>query len=73
MNETTPFFESLFFWIPFSFIVGTIFGFIVAAFLASSGQASRDEEWRELLAECEKEKVGKPNLVPITQGTSDRE
>ena len=77
MNETTPFFQS---WI-FDLILlfgGAFFGFIAAALLASSGQASRDEErWeyeakmKKAMSEVEKafDKIG----IPLHKGKPDRE
>jgi len=48
MNEITPFFQSWGFWLILGLFIGAIFGFLVAALCAVSGQASRDEErWEE--------------------------
>lgn len=72
MNETTPFLQSWIFDLILLFS-GTFFGFIAVTMLASSGQASRDEEWQELLAKCEKEKMNLEKMVAITKGKSDRD
>lgn len=58
MTETTPFFQSWGFWLCLGLFIGTMFGFFVAALCASSGQASRDEEWVDLHHRAEEEKRG---------------
>jgi hypothetical protein len=60
MNETTPFFQSFAFDVIL-LLGGIIFGFFVAALLASSGQASRDEERWEEDAHAHKITNGKPD------------
>ncbi len=65
MNETTSFFQSNGFWLILGLVLGAIFGFFVAALLASSGQASRDEEWRELLDKREKAKKTRVNDLDV--------
>lgn len=70
MNETTPFLQS---WI-FDLILlfgGAFVGFFVAAICAVSGQASRDEEHREMFFKCvdEKERLEKKlSSITVNQG-----
>ena len=72
MTESTPFLQS---WI-FDLILlfgGAMIGFIVAAMLAASGQASREEEMRLVdyteIAEMKK----KTESDNITEGKPDKE
>lgn len=59
MTETPTFFQSWAFYFLLGCFVGGIIGFIGAALLAASGQASRQEEFWEMqakLADCKKKK-----------------